>query len=93
MNLICKILQFENNLDYKPFTEFVNMNFKDFYENIFLNKENNDINILYQNKYNFYLFIKTLDDEKKNVYETIATTIYKIFKEKKSRTPKIKNSK
>ena len=93
LNLICKILQFENNLDKKPFTEFVNMNFKDFYENIFLNKENNDINILYQNKFNFYLFIKTLDDEKKNVYETIATTIYKIFKEKKSRTPKIKNCK
>ena len=93
LNLICKILKFENNLDKKPFTEFVNMNFKDFYENIFLNKENNDINILYQNKFNFYLFIKTLDDEKKNVYETIATTIYKIFKEKKSRTPKIKNSK
>ncbi len=93
LNLICKILKFENNLDKKPFTEFVNMNFKKFYFDIFLNNKNNDINILYQNKYNFHQFIKELDGEKKKVYEKIATRIYDIYENKKSRTPKIKNCK
>jgi hypothetical protein len=93
LNLICKILQFENNLDYKPFTEFVNMNFKKFYFDIFLNNKNNDINILYQNKYNFHQFIKELDGEKKKVYEKIAKNIYDIYENKKSRTPKIKECK
>ena len=91
LNLICKILQFEKNLDKKPFTEFVNMNFKAFYFDIFLNVENKEINILYRNENNFHQFIKNLDGEKKKVYERIATTIYDIYENKKSRTPKIKD--
>lgn len=93
LNLICKILQFEKNLENKPFTKFVNMNFKDFYFDIFLNVENKEVNILYKNENNFYHFIKNLDGKKKEVYERIAKNIYKIYKNKKSRTPKIKECK
>ena len=90
LNLICKILQYENNLDEKPFTDFVNMKFERFYYDIFLNIENKNINILYKNENNFHQFINNLDGEKKNVYIKIAMNIYKIYKDKKSRTPKIK---
>jgi len=93
LNLICKILQYEKNLEKKPFTEFVNMNFKVFYFDIFLNTENKDINILYRNENNFHQFIKNLKGEKKEVYEKIAKKIYDIYKNKKSRTPKIKDCK
>ena len=93
LNLICKILQFEKNLENKPFTDFVNMNFKVFYFDIFLNIKNKEINILYKNENNFYHFIKNLDGEKKKVYEKIAKNIYDIYENKKSRTPKIKECK
>jgi hypothetical protein len=90
LNLICKILQYENNLDEKPFTEFVNMKFERFYYDIFLNIENKNINIFFKNENNFHQFIHNLDGEKKDVYVKIAMNIYKIYKDKKSRTPKIK---
>ena len=90
LNLICKILQYENNLDEKPFTEFVNMKFERFYYDIFLNIENKNINIFFKNENNFHQFIHNLDGEKKDVYVKIANNIYKIYKDKKSRTPKIK---
>jgi hypothetical protein len=90
LNLICKILQYESNLDEKPFTEFVNMKFESFYYDIFLNIENKDINIFFKNENNFHQFINNLEGEKKNVYVKIAMNIYKIYKDKKSRTPKIK---
>ena len=90
LNLICKILQYENNLDEKPFTDFVNMKFERFYYDIFLNIENKNINIFFKNENNFHQFINNLEGEKKNVYVKIAMNIYKIYKDKKSRTPKIK---
>ena len=90
LNLICKILQYENNLDEKPFTDFVNMKFERFYYDIFLNIENKNINIFFKNENNFHQFIHNLDGEKKDVYVKIAINIYKIYKDKKSRTPKIK---
>ena len=90
LNLICKILQYENNLDEKPFTDFVNMKFERFYYDIFLNIENKNINIFFKNENNFHQFIHNLDGEKKDVYVKIAMNIYKIYKDKKSRTPKIK---
>ena len=86
-------MQFEKNLENKPFTDFVNMNFKVFYFDIFLNIKNKEINILYKNENNFYHFIKNLDGEKKKVYEKIAKNIYDIYENKKSRTPKIKECK
>jgi hypothetical protein len=93
LHLIYKILETEkNNLNQnKPFTEFVNMEFKDFYFNIFINKDNKEINEIYKNKNNFYEFINDYELAKKKVYNYVATEIYKIYGDKKSRTPKIKN--
>ncbi len=93
LHLIYKILETEkNNLNQnKPFTYFVNMEFKDFYFNIFINKDNKELNDIFKNKNNFYEFIKDYELDKKNVYNKVATKIYEIYDEKKSRTPKIKN--
>jgi len=87
-DLIEKILKYETTEDNKPFTNFINMEFKYFYFEIFL--KNNDNNNLNENLKNFNQYIKDFDEEKKRKYKEIAENIYTIYENKIKKNLKIK---
>ena len=86
--LIEKILKYETTEDNKPFTNFMNMEFKKFYFEIFLKE--NDNNNLNENLNNFNQYIKDFDKEKKKKFKEVAENIYTIYKNKTKKNLKIK---
>jgi len=79
-NLIEKILNYEKEFDNKPFTNFMNMKFKKFYFNIFLEDNTNNLNENNNNLKNFYQYIKDYNEERKKIYINVAKNIYNILK-------------
>ena len=79
-NLIEKILEHEKEFDNKPFTNFINMKFKKFYFNIFLEDNTNNLNKNNNNLKNFYQVIKDYNEERKKIYINVAKNIYNILK-------------
>ena len=80
-NLIKNVLIHENSLNNnKPFTKFINMKFKKFYFNIFLeDNSNNNLNENNKNLKNFYQYIKDYNEERKKIYIKVAQNIYNIY--------------
>jgi hypothetical protein len=80
-NLIKNVLIHENSLNNnKPFTKFINMKFKKFYFNIFLeDNSNNNLNENNKNLKNFYQYIKDYNEERKKIYIEVAQNIYNIY--------------
>ena len=78
-NLIEKILNYEKEFDNKPFTNFMNMKFKKFYFNIFLEDNTNNLNENNNNLKNFYQYIKDYNEERKKIYINVAKNIYNIY--------------